>query len=117
MAANSGMPGFAWTASQIASSESPMSPAAPGRNQRSRADDSERLAFGERAKSAARDPPINAPVVLAIKSAMLAYRVGRNICSVSIASDRSAAVTTAIASRRAPAPCRGISPTKNPNGR
>jgi hypothetical protein len=61
IAAKSGMPGFACTASQIASSDSPISPAVPGRNQRSRTDGSQRLAFGERANSMASTPPEHCP--------------------------------------------------------
>ena len=88
----------------------------PGRNQRSRAEASERVACGERAKATARPPPSAAPTVLAMRSATLASRVGRYICNDSIASDKAAPAATASASCERGPRRRGISPTKNPNG-
>jgi hypothetical protein len=94
-----------------------MSPAAPGRNQRSRADASATPALGERANATASNAPIADPVVLKTRSATFASRVGRYICSDSMASDKSAPVPMPQTSCRDGPRQRGISPTKKPKGR
>ncbi len=115
--AKSGMPGFTCTTSQIAISAMPMSPTGPDRNQRLRAPRwrASRSASARTRRRARR--PTAAPAVSERRSAMLASRMGRNVCSVSIDSERSAPAATAIASRAAGGQLRGISATKNPNGR